>query len=111
MTEVSMGRGGIAFVLAGLALAWAGSAAGQGAPPPKTATAIFAGGCFWCVEADFDKVVGVLSTTAGYIGGHTANPSYEDVVRGSTGHAEAVEIVYDPSKVSYQQLLDVFWVN
>jgi peptide-methionine (S)-S-oxide reductase len=88
-----------------------GGAAGQGAAPPKTATATFAGGCFWCTEADFDKVEGVISTTSGYIGGQTANPSYEDVVRGGTGHAEAVEIVYDPAKVSYQKLLDVFWRN
>ena len=90
------------------------SAAGQGSEPQqgaKTATATFAGGCFWCVEADFDKVEGVISTTSGYIGGRTANPTYEDVVRGGTGHAEAVEIVYDPAKVSFQKLLDVFWRN
>jgi peptide-methionine (S)-S-oxide reductase len=86
-------------------------AAGQGTPPAKTATATFAGGCFWCVEADFDKIAGVISTTSGYIGGRTANPSYEDVVRGGTGHAEAVEVVYDPAKVSYEKLLDVFWHN
>jgi peptide-methionine (S)-S-oxide reductase len=89
-------------------------AAGQGTAPqtsPKTATATFAGGCFWCVEADFDKVTGVISTTSGYIGGHTTNPTYEDVGRGGTGHAEAVEIVYDPAKVSYEKLLDVFWHN
>jgi peptide-methionine (S)-S-oxide reductase len=95
-------------------LALAAGAAGQGTPPPggeKTATATFAGGCFWCVEADFDKVDGVVSTTSGYIGGRTANPTYEDVVRGGTGHAEAVEIVYDPAKVSYEKLLDVFWRN
>jgi peptide-methionine (S)-S-oxide reductase len=106
-----MGRGVLAVALAGLALAFAGGAAGQGTSPPKTETAIFAGGCFWCVEADFDKVAGVISTTSGYIGGHKANPSYEDVVQGGTGHAEAVEIVYDPAKVSYQKLLDVFWHN
>jgi peptide-methionine (S)-S-oxide reductase len=87
------------------------SAAGQGSAPQKTATATFAGGCFWCVEADFDKVEGVISTTSGYTGGHTANPSYEEVSRGGTGHAEAVEIVYDPAKVSYEKLLDVFWHN
>src|SRR5262249_2998506 len=86
----------------------AAAAAGQGAEQ-KTAT--FAGGCFWCVEADFDKVEGVVSTTSGYTGGGKANPSYEEVSRGGTGHAEAVEIVYDPSKVSYQKLLDVFWHN
>jgi peptide-methionine (S)-S-oxide reductase len=63
------------------------------------------------VEADFDKVEGVISTTSGYIGGRTANPTYQDVSRGGTGHAEAVEIVYDPAKVSYEKLLDVFWHN
>jgi peptide-methionine (S)-S-oxide reductase len=94
-------------------LALVASAAGQGTSPapPTTATAIFAGGCFWCVEADFDKVTGVISTTSGYIGGRTANPSYEAVSRGGTGHAEAVEIVYDPAKVSYEKLVDVFWHN
>jgi peptide-methionine (S)-S-oxide reductase len=86
-------------------------ATAQTATPPEASRAIFAGGCFWCVEADFDKVAGVLATTSGYIGGRTANPSYEDVVRGGTGHAEAVEIVFDPAKVSYQKLLDVFWRN
>jgi peptide-methionine (S)-S-oxide reductase len=85
-------------------------AAGEGAPQ-TTATAIFAGGCFWCVEADFDKVDGVISTTSGYIGGHTPKPSYEEVSRGGTGHAEAVEVVYDPAKVSYEKLLEVFWHN
>src|SRR5436190_598579 len=78
---------------------------------PKTALATFAGGCFWCVEADFDKVAGVISTTSGYTGGRTANPSYEEVSRGGTGHAEAVEMVYDPAKVSFETLLDVFWHN
>jgi len=78
---------------------------------PKPATATFAGGCFWCVEADFDKVGGVISTTSGYTGGRTPNPTYEEVSRGGTGHAEAVEIVYDPAKVSYEKLLDVFWHN
>ena len=86
-------------------------AAGQGAPQPRTETATFAGGCFWCVEADFDKVAGVLATTSGYIGGRTPHPSYEAVVQGGTGHAEAVEIAFDPAKVGFQQLLDVFWRN
>src|SRR6516162_5078518 len=81
------------------------------APGPATAKATFAGGCFWCVEADFDKVPGVVSTTSGYTGGRSANPTYEEVSRGGTGHAEAVEIVYDPAKVSYERLLDVFWHN
>jgi peptide-methionine (S)-S-oxide reductase len=76
---------------------------------PATAKATFAGGCFWCVEADFDKVPGVISTTSGYIGGTVANPSYEQVAAKTTGHAEAVEIVFDPAKVSYEQLLEKFW--
>jgi peptide-methionine (S)-S-oxide reductase len=99
----------------GLALSlWLGLVAGaaaEGVPPQATAKATFAGGCFWCVEADFDKVEGVISTTSGYTGGRSVNPSYEEVSRGGTGHAEAVEIVYDPAKVSYEKLLDVFWHN
>jgi len=74
-----------------------------------TAKATVAGGCFWCVEADFDKLPGVISTTSGYIGGKTANPTYEQVSSNTTGHAEAVEIVYDPAKLSYEQLLAHFW--
>ena len=77
----------------------------------QPATAIFAGGCFWCVEADFDKVPGVISTTSGYIGGSVKNPTYNQVSVGGTGHAEAVKIVFDPAKVSYAKLLDVFWRN
>jgi len=77
----------------------------------KTAKAIFAGGCFWCVEADFDKVPGVISTTSGYIGGTVKNPTYQQVSGGTTGHAEAVEVVYDPGKVTYAKLLDTFWRN
>ena len=74
-----------------------------------TAKATFAGGCFWCVESDFDKVPGVISTTSGYIGGTVANPTYNQVSAKTTGHAEAVEILFDPSKVSYAQLLEKFW--
>ncbi|MGE0349948.1 peptide-methionine (S)-S-oxide reductase MsrA [Hydrogenophaga sp.] len=81
----------------------------QAQTTPSTAKATFAGGCFWCVEADFDKVPGVLSTTSGYIGGTVANPTYRQVSSEKTGHAEAVEIVFDPSRVSYEQLLAVFW--
>jgi peptide-methionine (S)-S-oxide reductase len=96
------------IVAASLALAQTlGAQPAQGQP----AKATFAGGCFWCVEADFDKVNGVISTTSGYIGGKTAKPSYEQVITGNTGHAEAVEIAYDPSRVTYEQLLDVFWRN
>jgi len=75
------------------------------------AIATFAGGCFWCVEADFDKVPGAVSTISGYIGGKADNPTYNQVSAGGTGHTEAVEIAYDPAKVSYQKLLDVFWRN
>ncbi len=81
------------------------------APETGEARAVFAGGCFWCVESDFDKVPGVIATTSGYIGGTKKNPTYQEVSAGGTGHAEAVEIVYDPAKVSYEKLLDVFWKN
>jgi peptide-methionine (S)-S-oxide reductase len=73
--------------------------------------AIFAGGCFWCVEADFDKVPGVMSTTSGYIGGAKANPTYSEVSSGTTGHVEAVKVVYDPTAVTYAKLLYVYWRN
>jgi peptide-methionine (S)-S-oxide reductase len=88
-------------------LAWLG--VGAVGAQTTTATATFAGGCFWCVEADFDKVPGVISTTSGYTGGHVANATYQQVSAGGTGHAEAVEVVYDPSKVTYAALLDWFW--
>ena len=74
-----------------------------------TATAIFAGGCFWCLEADFDKLPGVIATESGYTGGKAANPTYHQVSAGGTGHAEAVRVSYDPTKLSYQQLVDYFW--
>lgn len=77
----------------------------------KYEKATFAGGCFWCMEPPFDKVEGVISTTSGYTGGHVVNPSYHDVSAGKTGHVEAVEVLYDPSRVSYEKLLDVFWHN
>jgi len=100
----------LSMIAACLAAAISGAAA-QDRPTDKTATAIFAGWCFWCVEADFDKVAGVLSTTSGYIGGTVKNPTYTQVSAGGTGHAEAVKIVYDPAKVTYAKLLDVFWHN
>jgi peptide methionine sulfoxide reductase msrA/msrB len=75
----------------------------------KLLTATFAGGCFWCVEKDFEKVNGVVEVISGYTGGHKENPTYEEVSDGGTGHVEAVQVVYDPEKVSYAQLLDVFW--
>jgi len=94
-------------------------AAAQGAAPAKQpstaaeslAKATFAGGCFWCVEEAYDKVSGVVSVTSGYIGGHVRNPTYKQVSDGGTGHAEAVEVAYDPARVSYAKLLDVFWRN
>ncbi len=80
-------------------------------PAMATEKATLAGGCFWCMESPYDKLKGVMSTTVGYIGGHKANPTYEEVSTGRTGHAEAVEIVFDPKLISYTQLLDVFWKN
>ena len=79
--------------------------------PNGLATAVFAGGCFWCVEADFDKVPGVISTTSGYTGGTTRNPTYKQVGSGNSGHAESVEIQFDPSRVSYKQLVEHFWLT
>ena len=107
--------GALAAAVVGIASALgAGSLRAQastatGPAPAGLAKATFAGGCFWCVESDFDKVAGVVSTTSGYIGGKLANPTYEQVSSKSTGHAEAVEIVYDPKRVSYEQLLEYFW--
>ena len=75
------------------------------------AKATFAGGCFWCVEEAFEKVSGVISATSGYIGGNVDNPTYKQVTSGQTGHAEAVEVIYDPAQITYEQLLDVFWRN
>src|SRR5687768_5616135 len=85
---------------------------GRQAPPPKAgvkAAAVFAGGCFWCTEADFDKIAGVLSTTSGYAGGRTANPTYEQVSAGGTGHIEVVRVVYDPARISYATLVQRFF--
>ena len=79
--------------------------------PSGLALATFAGGCFWCMEPPFDKLAGVVSTTSGYTGGHVPGATYREVSRGGTGHAEAVRVVYDPAKVTYQQLVDTFWKN
>ena len=84
---------------------------GQAADPSALTKAFFAGGCFWCMEEVFEKVPGVISVTSGYMGGRVENPSYEQVSGGGTGHAEAVEVSYDPQKISYAKLLDAFWRN
>jgi peptide-methionine (S)-S-oxide reductase len=78
---------------------------------PGHAVATFAGGCFWCMEPPYDKLPGVVATISGYMGGGKANPTYEEVSAGTTGHAEVVHVIYDPAKVSYEKLLEVFWVN
>lgn len=103
--------------LAAVALLLLGGVGFAAAPQPAktadsamtTATAIFAGGCFWCLEADFDKLPGVIATESGYTGGKTPNPSYRLVSAGGTGHTEAVRVSYDPAKVGYQQLVEYFW--
>jgi peptide methionine sulfoxide reductase msrA/msrB len=77
--------------------------------PQESRTAVFAGGCFWCTESDFEKVDGVIEAISGYTGGHVANPTYKQVSKGVTGHVEAVEVVYDPAKLTYEKLLEVFW--
>ena len=91
------------------AVALASTAVAQA--PAKTATATFAGGCFWCVEEVFDALPGVVSTTSGYMGGKKKHPTYEEVSAGVTGHTEVVQVVYDPGKVTYEKLLEVFWRN
>ncbi len=91
--------------------AWNVQSTSQAAADTAPGKAYFAGGCFWCMEEAFEKLEGVLSVTSGYMGGTVANPSYEAVSAGRTGHAESVEVVYDPAKVSYQKLLDAFWHN
>tara|TARA_R110000868_G_scaffold86703_2_gene243086 strand:- start:3412 stop:4077 length:666 start_codon:yes stop_codon:yes gene_type:complete len=107
----------ITLILAGLLAACEPTAA-QAPPTPVKANAqtvanpgeaIFAGGCFWCTESDFDKVPGVIETTSGYIGGHVDNPTYEQVSAGNSGHIEAVRVRFDPNKTSYAQLLEAFW--
>lgn len=77
--------------------------------PMKTETAILGGGCFWCVEAVYERLPGVLSVTSGYAGGQTENPTYEQIGTGKTGHAEVVQIEYDPQKISFQKIIDLFW--
>lgn len=97
--------------LAVTALALAVSALASFSPAAPTEKAIFAGGCFWCEESAFEDLPGVVSAVSGYTGGQTPDPTYEQVSTGRTGHAEAAEITYDPSKISYEQLLQVYWHN
>ena len=102
-----------ALISAGMAAASPLNAQAPKAAPaqPTTAKATFAGGCFWCVEEAFDKTPGVISTVSGYMGGSTRNPTYEQVSAGRTGHAEVVQVEYDPAKVSFEKLLEAFWRN
>lgn len=95
---------GVIAVLAAATAAISQTASGQ-------AVATFGSGCFWCTESDFDKVAGVLDTTSGFMGGTLPNPSYDIVVSGKTGYVEVVRVTYDPTKVTYKQLLDVYWRN
>ncbi len=101
----------ISLIVIAAILVACGAAQPAEAKTGARATAIFAGGCFWCMEPPFEKTNGVIAVYSGYTGGAKLNPRYEEVSSGTTGHYEAVEIVYDPSKVTYQQLLDIFWRN
>ncbi len=94
-----------------VAAALAAGTADAATPTGGRAIATFAGGCFWCMEPPYDVLDGVISTTAGYTGGHKPNPTYEEVSSGTTGHTEAVQVVYDPKRISYERLLEVFWRN
>ena len=106
-TKLALRTAAVMMALAAMILPGRPCAAGEN----ETAFATFAGGCFWCVEAAFEKVEGVLSVTSGYTGGTLANPTYKEVSAGGTGHVEAVRVVYDPKIISYEGLLDVFWRN
>jgi peptide-methionine (S)-S-oxide reductase len=108
---MSFRLGGMVAALAMLAFgaaAQTGTAAQTGA---QLKTATFAGGCFWCMEAPFDKLPGVTAVTVGYTGGTKTSPTYQEVSAGSTGHAEAVDVSYDPARIGYDKLLEVFWHN
>ena len=107
-TQIATGLGVAVLALAALGIAESRSPAPVEVPA-DAAVATFAGGCFWCMEPPFEKLDGVYEVTAGYAGGSEPNPTYEDVSSGRTGHAEAIQVRYDPARVSYQTLLDVFW--
>jgi methionine-S-sulfoxide reductase len=97
------------ILLAVLSLSIAGVAAGQNSVPTETKTAVFAGGCFWCIQPAFDKARGVIKTVVGYCGGTEPNPTYKLVTSEKTKYRESIEITYDPTKISYDQLLDIYW--
>ena len=109
MTRARQALLGALLLLAGFAIALYAPHPGVASPNPKLASAVFAGGCFWCTESDFDHIAGVVSTISGYAGGKVANPTYEQVSAGGTGHIESVKVVYDPAKVSYQTLVARFF--
>jgi peptide-methionine (S)-S-oxide reductase len=100
-------------ILTFFALAFAATSLSAQQPnvPPGMAVATFAGGCFWCMEPPFDKLPGVTATISGYTGGTKVNPTYEQVSSGATGHAESVQVIYDPKKITYEKLLETYWVN
>ncbi len=101
----------ISGLMLGIALVLTGAATGcsQSMNTNQTELATFGGGCFWCMEAEFQRIPGVVHVTSGFAGGHTENPTYEQVCTGTTGHAEATQIEFDPTKVSYEKLLNYFW--
>ncbi len=101
----------VACMLGAMSVHGAASESGAGEATGQVATAIFAGGCFWCMEADYEKLPGVLGVESGYTAGNTPNPTYKQVSAGGTGHTEAVRITYDPAKVGYPQLVEYFWKN
>lgn len=106
-------RSGFWGMLCGLllGLAWPATASEKAGSAEKIATATFAGGCFWCMVHPFDELPGVISVTSGYTGGHTPNPTYAEVSSHTTGHIEAIQIRYDPDRIQYQKLLEVYWRN
>jgi len=109
MTRARKALLGALLLLMGFAIALQAPHPGVAAPNVRLASAVFAGGCFWCTESDFDHMPGVVSTTSGYTGGKVVDPTYEQVSAGGTGHIESVKVVYDPAKVSYKTLVARFF--
>jgi peptide-methionine (S)-S-oxide reductase len=110
-TTLHSGLNAVLSILATILLLVVPSDAHSEAPASRLAKATFAGGCFWCMQPAYDEVPGVVGTRVGYTGGKTVNPAYEAVSAGGTGHAESIEVTYDPKKISYRKLLDIFWHN